>query len=99
MAHGKIYDVVLRKKYGEDGLIREEIDSMFDMLKSVKGYPVEFMAKETEHSAMGFISPQAASALDFNYDALRNFVADILDGNVDEDGCSYKFGGLLIWLN
>lgn len=99
MAHGKIYDVVLRKKYGEDGLCKEETNSMFDMLKSEKGYPVEFMAKESEYSAMGFISPEAASALEFDYEELKDFVAKILDGEVESDGCSYQFNGLLIWLN
>ena len=99
MAHGKIYDVVLRKKYGEDGLCKEETNSMFDMLKSEKGYPVEFMAKESEYSAIGFISPEAASTLEFDYKELKDFVAKILDGEVESNGCSYQFNGLLVWLN
>lgn len=98
-----IYDIVLKEKYGEDGLTREETDGLFDMLKTEKGYPVELMAHGTESSAMGFISPKAASALDFDYTGLREFIAGVLDktepsDRVDND-CSYKFNGLLIWLN
>lgn len=96
------YGIVLKEKSFVDGLNRTDLLELFDMIKGEEVYPVEFMAYTHESSAMGFITPEAAEALDYDYETsgIADFIATILDdiGNESTD-CTYSFKGISIWLS
>lgn len=77
------YDVILLERAGSDGLSKEDIFRLLAFLSPDKEYyPAEFPAHHVESCAMGFISSEAAEALDYEYDSdsvLRQFVAGIMD--------------------
>ena len=96
------YGIVLKEKYGVDGLIRSEVINLFDMLDNIEAFPIELQAREHESSAMGFITPEAAELFDYDYESsgLHDFIADILDDMEKEsDDCTYEFKGIKIWLS
>lgn len=96
------YDIVLREKPGNEGLTRNDVIDLFDILSDTEAYPIEIVATEHECSAMGFISPNAAERLDYNYrkSGLNGFIANILDDMEKEsDDCTYEFMGIKIWLS
>ena len=97
------YGIVLRKTELVAGLTRNDVIDLFDMLDSNQAYPIELMAREKECSAMGFVAPEAAKVIDYEYEesGLRDFIADILDGNVEveEDASTFWFKGIKIWLS
>lgn len=97
-----LYNIVLKEKAFCDGLKRSEIMDMYDMLKGIEAYPIELEAREHECSAMGFITPNAAERLGFDYETsgLHDFIASILDDmNNESERCEYEFNGLKIWLS
>ena len=96
------YEIVLKEKEFTDGLTRPEIIDMLDMLDGTEVYPIELEARDHECAAMGFISPNAASKLWYNYElsGLHDFIANILDDMKNEsDDCTYEFKGIKIWLS
>ena len=97
-----MYELVLKEKYGTDGLERNEVIDLFDMLDENVAYPIELSAYAQESSAMGFITPKAAELIeyDYEYSGLHNFIALILDDMCREnDDCEYEFKGIKIWLS
>lgn len=94
-----LYDIVLIEKPGCDGITLAEIKQIFPMLKDAEAFPIELEAKEHECSAMGFITPNAAEQLNYEYDALRTFVANILDDMANETpDNTYSYQNLTIYL-
>ena len=97
-----MFGLVLREKECNDGLDRNDVIDLFDLLDEDGGYPIEISAKEHESSAMGFITANAANKLEFDYEksGLNDFIAGILDdvGKESED-CQYEFKGIKIWLS
>ena len=97
------YGIALRKTEFVDGLTIADVNDLFDMLNSVVAYPIELLAREKECSAQGFITPEAAKELGYEYEesGLRDFIADILDGNVEVEGdnSTFWFKGIKIWLS
>lgn len=94
-------DVVLIEKPGMDGLTMSDITGLYIMLNNGVGYPIELSAKLHESTAMGFITPDAAEQLDFDYDksGLHDFVSAILDDmNLESPNHLYNFNGITIWL-
>jgi len=98
----KKYGVVLKEKYGVDGLTKDDVVEMFDKLSDDEAFPIELSAREHESSAMGFITDAAANVLDYDYErsGFHDFIALILDdmNNESKDG-TYKFGPLNICLS
>ena len=47
-----MFGVVLREKECNDGLDRNDVIDLIDMLDENEGYPIEISAKEHESSAM-----------------------------------------------
>ena len=96
------FDIVLKEKPFEYGLVKSEIVDLLDMCNNPEVYPIELEARDHECSAMGFISVDAADQLDFDYETsgLHDFIANILDDmdNENED-CIYEFKDLLIHLS
>lgn len=94
-----LYDIVLIEKPGCDGITLTEIKQIFPMLKDTEAFPIELEAKEHECSAMGFITPNAADQLNYEYNALRTFVANILDDMANETpDNTYSYQNLTIYL-
>lgn len=97
-----MYGLVLREKYGIDGITRNDVIDLFDMLNENEAFPIELSAHAQESSAMGFITPRAAELVDYDYEksGLHDYIASILD---DMDGesekCEYVFNGIKIWLS
>lgn len=98
---GKEYfGITLVEKPNVDGLTKAEVMEMYDQMNGDEAYPLEISGCET--SAMGFITPEAAEVLNYDYQesGLNDFVAVILDdmNNESEDG-TYEFRGIRIHLS
>ena len=96
------YDIVLREKPFISGLTKDDVIELFAKVDGEEAYPIEVFAKYHESSAMGFITPYAASLMEFDYDesGLRDFIAEILDDmNLKNELHTYEFKGLKIWLD
>lgn len=97
------YEIVLLEKPGEAGLTLKEVMDLHDKLSRPEGYPFEIGDINGNSTAMGFITPQAAEELEFEYgqdSELGVFISSIL-GDMEkesEDG-TYVFKDLRIWLN
>lgn len=94
------FGITLVEKPNVDGLTKAEVMEMYDQMNGDEAYPLEISGCET--SAMGFITPEAAEILDYDYEdsGLNDFVAVILDdmNNESEDG-TYEFRGIRIHLS
>lgn len=98
------YGIVLREKEFTNGLTKNDVTDIFDMLNDIEAYPIELEARKHECSAMGFITIEAAELLDYDYEesglGLHDFIANILDDMENEsDDCEYEFKGIKIWLS
>ena len=97
-----MYGLVLREKYGIEGISRNDVVELFDMLDSTEAFPIELSSYEHENVAMGFITPRAADLVDYDYEnsGLREYISSILDDMEREsDTCEYEFKGIKIWLS
>lgn len=96
------YGIVLKEKTFVSGLTRNEVIVLFDSLDNTEAYPLELEARNSESTAMGFITSESAEVLDYDYETsgLRDFIATILD-NMDNESpdCVYEFKGIRIWLS
>lgn len=94
------FGITLVEKPNVDGLTKAEVMEMYDQMNGDEAYPLEISGCET--SAMGFITPEAAEILNYDYQesGLNDFVAVILDdmNNESEDG-TYEFRGIRIHLS
>ena len=103
MENDGLFEIALIEKPGCEGLTKSEVMDLHDMLSRPEAYPVEIGDVNGNSSAMGFITPQAAKELDYEYDQnseLGRFISSILDDmdKESEDG-TYVFKELRIWLN
>jgi hypothetical protein len=76
---------------------------LHDMLSGLEGYPLEIGDINGNSTAMGFITPEAAEKLQFEYgqeSELGRFISSILDdmNKESEDGV-YEFRGIRIYLS
>lgn len=95
------YGIALKEKALTHGLTRSDVIDLFDKLDNIEAYPIELEAKYHECSAMGFITPEVAELLDYDYEesGLHDFIALILDDvNKESDDCEYEFRGIKIYL-
>lgn len=94
------FGITLIEKPNVDGLTKAEVMEMYDQMDGDEAYPLEINGSES--SAMGFITPEAAEILNYDYQesGLNDFVAAILDdmNNESEDG-TYEFRGIRIHLS
>ena len=101
MEESRKYVIVLREKPGAWGLTKKDVMELYDMLDGEEAFTLELEPEFVESSAMGFITPEAAEALEYEYKTgLREFVANILDDmeNESEDG-TYEYKGIRIHLS
>ena len=98
----KKFDVVLLEKPGCEGLNKDEVVSLYNKLSVPESFPVEIGGMNSESSAMGFITPEAAEKLNYEYgpgSQFAYFISSILDDmdNESDDG-SYEFDDIKVWL-
>lgn len=101
------YGLALIEKPGEEGLDIDDIVKLYDLVTGAKDhqaqvYPIEIFAHEHESSAMGFIIPDAANIIDFDYEnsGLNEYIASILDDmGKEHKNHSYLFKGIDIYLS
>lgn len=97
-----MYGLVLKEKACTDGLSRNEVMDLYDMLDESAAYPIELSAYTQESTAMGFITTKAAEKVDYDYEAsgLHEYIASILDDmDREHKTCEYECKGIKIWLN
>ncbi len=102
------YGISLLEKYGIEGLNGDEIYLLYHLThdscehNSFKVFPIELEAHKHESSAMGFITPEAAEILDYDYkrSGLHDFIASILDDMENEsEDFHYEYKGIDIYLS
>ena len=96
------YEVVLKEKPLDEGLTRSEVMDLFDILSGVNGIPMEIQGNNS--TAMGFIIPEEAERMDYDFSELENVVRSILNDMENEnESCTYqcpnKYGTTTIWLS
>ena len=101
--NSSFFDIVLLEKPGSEGLTRTEVMDLYDILSDTKAFPVEIGDVNGNSSAMGFITPEAAEKLQYEYgqdSELGRYISAILDDkNLETENGIYLFNGLDIWLN
>lgn len=93
------YGIVLIEKAVADGLTKEEINRLLDLVDSNEVYPIEIEGDDS--SAMGFVSPKAGYKINYDYEnsGLNDFVRLILrsEDKISNDN-KYQFRGIDIYL-
>ena len=97
------YEIAMIEKPGCEGLTRSEVMDLHDILSRPEAFPIEIGDVNGNSSAMGFITPQAAEELQYEYgqeSELGQFISSILDDmdKESEDG-TYVFKDLRIWMS
>ena len=98
----KKYDIVFLEKEGDSGLEKQEITKLINNIKDAEIYPIEILSTIVESSAQGFITRDAANALDFDYveSGLKKFICEIME-NMDNESPNgeYVYKNLKIFLS
>ena len=95
------YGIVLKKKEDLNALVKEDVLELFEKLDGVQALPIEFVAKETNFYAIGFITPKAASTFEYDYReaGLSDYIALILDSSrTGKDEHNYSFKDVDIYI-
>ena len=97
------FEIALIEKPGCEGLTRTEVMDLHDMLSRPEAFPIEIGDINGNSSAIGFITPQAAEELQYEYgqdSELGQFISAILDDMTkeSEDG-TYVFKDLRVWMS
>lgn len=71
----------------DEGLQRNEILDLFDMMKGVSAIPMEVQAENT--IAMGFVNRTDAELMGFDLRQLEEFVRNIISDVENEDSSKY----------
>ncbi len=103
MKNDRYFEIALIEKPGCEGLTRMEVLDLHDMLSGPEAFPIEIGDVNGNSSAMGFMTPQAAEVLQYEYgqgSELGQFISSILDDmdKESEDG-TYVFKDLRIWMS
>ncbi len=83
------YNIVLKEKPFDEGLTKEEVVDLFDMLSGPEAIPVEIQGESS--SAMGIINLTDAEYMSYDYTALEELVKSILnDMDCESETCKYE---------
>lgn len=94
------YDVVLIEKPLDEGLTRNNINQILDMIKGDEVFPLEVISDHQGSAAMGFITIEASDKLDHLYDGISYFIRQILEDMEKEfPDNQYEYEELKIWLS
>jgi len=78
----------IRKPLGE-GLTKEEITDLFDMLSGIHAIPMEVQSEGSV--AMGFVNLTDAELMDYDLQPLAAFVREIIEDTSKETEGEYEF--------
>lgn len=95
------YGMALIKKDGIEGLTKDDILELLDIIGEKEVYPIEIFARKRECSAMGFITHKAAETFTYAYrnSTLHYMISDFLDGaTTPHKNNTYEHKGIKIWL-
>ena len=87
------HEIVLRKKPYIEGLVKEEVLELLELLEDdPEVLPIEIEDGERECSAIGFITVDAASSLNYDYkgSGLKDFVMVAMESG----GTDFNFDGI-----
>ena len=79
------FDIVLLEKPDTDGLNKNEVLIMLDLLNKTEFYPIEFSTTSVNSTAMGFITTDAGNELDYDFYGLKSFVTKIISDMDNEN--------------
>lgn len=103
MKNDRYFEIALIEKPGCEGLTKSEVMDLHDMLSRPEAFPVEIGDINGNSSAIGFITPQAAEELQYEYgqdSELGQFISSILDDmNKESEDGTYEFQGLKVWMS
>ena len=91
------YDIAV---YQTDcGLSKASYIELLNMVDSDNVLPLDLDASDTEAFAIGFISTEAADALNYDYDGLQTYLSMIMgDISKENDNCEYSYNGLSVYM-
>lgn len=94
----RLFDVYLiEKEIDEAFLTRQDLHELQSLSKTEHMIPLEVEGNTS--IAMGFIDHEAANSIDFIFTELKKFVAQILDGELQEsENHAYRFAGLNVYV-
>ena len=96
------FDVVLLEKPDLNGLTLTDVTSLYGMLNAKEAYPLEIGNTSWESTAIGYITPDAAKTLDYDYGQesdFGKFIENILgDMNLEAKDGTYHYGNISVWL-
>lgn len=93
------FDAVFMEKPIEDGLERNDINTLLDMIKDKPVFPLEIININLTSAAMGFITADAADQIDSygQESPFGNFISSILaDMDKENENGVYDFGNIKI---
>jgi len=97
------FEIALIEKPIGEGLTKLEVMDLYDMLSTSEAFPVDIGDVNGNSSAMGFITPQAAEDLRYEYgqdSELGQFISSILDDmDKESEDSTYVFKDLRIWMS
>lgn len=80
------------------GMAKNDAIRLIDRMTDGELLPMKCHARKKDTVAIGFIKIEFAKLLNYDYAALENFVASILDSSVPSDECAYRFRDRKIWI-
>jgi hypothetical protein len=91
------YDIAV---YQTDyGLSKASYMELLNMVSSDNVLPLDLDASGTEAFAIGFLSTEAAEALNYDYDGLQTYLSYIMgDISKENDNCEYSYNGLSVYM-
>ena len=96
------FDVVLLEKPDLDGLTLTDTVSLYGMLNAEEAYPLEIGNTSAESTAIGYITPDAAETLEYDYGQASDFgkfIDNILgDMNLETEDGAYHYRNISVWL-
>lgn len=96
------FEIALIEKPSCEGLTKSEVMKLYDMLSTPEGFPIDIGDTNGCSAAMGFITPEAAEELMYEYgqnSALGEFISSILDdSNKESEDGIYTFKDFKIWM-
>ena len=82
------YNIALKEKQLDEGLNREELNDLYDLVSGVDVIPIEIQGESS--TAMGFINLTDAEYMDYDYTKLEEVVRSVLN-DMDKENSDYEY--------
>ena len=95
--NGYDYDIAVYQT--DHGLSKASYMELLNMVSGDNVLPIDLEADSVEAFAIGFISTEAADALNYDYDGLQTYLSMIMgDISKENDNCEYSYNGLSVYM-